>query len=77
MNVACGERYSLNDLVRELSDLLSTSVAPRYAPPREGDVKHSLADITRAKELLGFRPRVDFREGLRRTVAHFRKGDAR
>jgi UDP-glucose 4-epimerase len=40
-------------------------------------VKHSLADITRAKELLGFRPSVDFREGLRRTVAHFRKGNAR
>jgi UDP-glucose 4-epimerase len=68
INVACGQRVSLNELVTELQSLLGTSVEVAYAAPRSGDVKHSLADITRARELLGYEPGVDLREGLRRTI---------
>lgn len=73
MNIACGERTDLNALVEKLNALLSTSLAPRYAPPRAGDVKHSLADISRAKELLGYRVLADFDEGLRRTVDWYKR----
>jgi UDP-glucose 4-epimerase len=71
MNVACGERYSLNDLVGTLREILGTATEATYAEARAGDVKHSHADITRAKELLGYAPEIGFREGLERTVAFF------
>lgn len=70
-NVACGERYSLLDLLAALGDILGTQVAPVYAPARPGDVRHSLADITAIQEKLGYRVEVDFYEGLRRTVAWY------
>jgi UDP-glucose 4-epimerase len=68
INIACGERVSLNQLVAELQDLLGTGVEPAYAAPRSGDLKHSLADIGLARELLGYEPRVSLREGLSRTI---------
>jgi nucleoside-diphosphate-sugar epimerase len=68
INVAFGERVTLNQLVAELQDLLGTGVEPAYAAPRSGDVKHSLADIGLARELLGYEPRVSLREGLSRTI---------
>jgi len=73
-NIACGERIDLLTLVGLLQELTGRRIAPRHAPPRVGDVPHSLADVTRARELLGFRPRVDFKEGLRRTVEALRLG---
>jgi UDP-glucose 4-epimerase len=72
-NVACGERFSLLDLVAALNRILGTRVEPRFGPPRPGDVKHSLADISRAERLLGYRPGVRFEDGLARTVAWFRE----
>ena len=72
INVACGERYSLNDLVRMLNEVLGTDIEPLYSEARSGDVKHSLADISRARELLDYRVDVGFKEGLRRTVEWFR-----
>lgn len=71
INVACGARYSLNELVEALNEITGAGVAPVYTAARPGDVKHSLADITRAQELLGYRVKVDFKEGLRRTVQWF------
>lgn len=68
INVACGERYSLNDLLRGLADILGTSVTPETLPSRPGDIRHSMADITRARELLGYEPKISFQEGIRRTV---------
>ena len=68
MNVACGERYTLLDLCRELAALTGKTLQPTFAPPRAGDVKHSLAAIDRASQLLGYRSIVDWQEGLRRTV---------
>jgi nucleoside-diphosphate-sugar epimerase len=56
-----------------LNELLHTNIAPQFGPPRPGDVKHSLADNTRAKNLLGYTPRFSFREGLAQTVQAFQK----
>lgn len=75
INVACGQRYNLNQLVGALNDLLGTSIEPVYTEAVAGDVKHSLADIGKAKELLGYEVKVSFIEGLRRTVDWF-KGQA-
>ena len=71
INVACGERYSLLDLVAALNAALGTAIAPRHEPRRAGDVQHSLASIEKAERLLGYRPVVAFGEGLRRTVAWY------
>ncbi len=68
-NIATGERTSLNDLVQRLQELIGSSAAASYAPPRPGDVRDSLADVSLAQAELGYRPEVGFDEGLRRSVA--------
>lgn len=68
LNVGCGERHTLNELLRLLQDLMGKTVEPEYCDERPGDVKHSQADISRARETIGYEPRVSFREGLSRTV---------
>lgn len=70
-NIACGERFSINDLVRNLNELLDEEIEPVHTPPREGDVRDSLADITLAKDYLGYKPLVRFGEGLKHTVTWF------
>jgi UDP-glucose 4-epimerase len=70
-NVACGRRTSLLDLARALNALLGTALPPTHTEPRAGDVRHSLADITRAQADLGYAPHVDLQEGLRRCVAWY------
>jgi len=67
-NVACGKRYSLLETHRILRELLNCKEAPLFGPTRPGDILHSLADIRKAKQDLGYEPTVDFTEGLRRTV---------
>lgn len=71
INVATNSRISLNDLFHTLKALTGATVEPVYGPPRAGDVRDSLADITRARELLGYTPIVGLEEGLRQTVAWF------
>jgi nucleoside-diphosphate-sugar epimerase len=73
MNLATGSRITLNDTFRILRDLTGYSGEPSYAEPRSGDIRDSLADIHLAGELLGYKPVVDFREGLRRTVDWYRE----
>lgn len=69
INVANGERITLNELLKEVQELTGKAdVSVDYRAPRAGDVLHSLADITRARELLGFEPRVGLREGLQSTI---------
>jgi nucleoside-diphosphate-sugar epimerase len=68
-NVACGQRYTLLDLVSALNTILGTCIEPAFGPPRPGDVMHSLADIEKARRLLGYDPAVSFEEGLERTAA--------
>jgi nucleoside-diphosphate-sugar epimerase len=68
VNIATFSRISLNQLLKELMEITGKEIKPQYDPPRKGDVKHSLADISRAKELLGYIPEIDLKEGLKRTV---------
>jgi nucleoside-diphosphate-sugar epimerase len=68
INVATGGRVSLNGLFGELRSLTGSAVAPAYGPARTGDVRHSQADIGRARTMLGYSPTVEFDEGLARTL---------
>lgn len=72
INIACGKRYTLLDLVRMINEILGKDIEPKFAPERPGDVKHSLADIHKAQELLGYEVRVSFREGLEKTIDFFK-----
>jgi UDP-glucose 4-epimerase len=72
INVGCGHAYAINELVSSLNQILNTNIAPKYAPEIKGEVKHSLADISRANELLGYHPEIDFIEGLKKTIAWFK-----
>ncbi|MBN1509066.1 MAG: SDR family oxidoreductase [Sedimentisphaerales bacterium] len=72
VNVACGERVTVNEIIAMINEILGKNVKPIYAPQRPGDVKHSLADITAARKLIGFEPVVLFREGLERAIAWYR-----
>ncbi|HPV15260.1 MAG TPA: SDR family oxidoreductase [Candidatus Cloacimonadota bacterium] len=69
INVACGERYTLIELVQMINKILGKNIEPKFAPDRAGDVKHSQAGIKKAKEILGYKVRVSFEEGLERTVS--------
>ena len=73
VNVGCGARISLNELVRILENELATKAKVNYESAKPGDVRHSLADIRRAKELLGYEPKVMIQEGLRRTIDAMKK----
>ena len=73
MNCATGSAVTLNQTFDILCDLTGYRGKPAYADPRSGDIRHSLADITLARDLLGYSPQVDFREGLRRTVEWYRQ----
>ncbi|MBI3932746.1 MAG: NAD-dependent epimerase/dehydratase family protein [Acidobacteria bacterium] len=73
VNVATGRRVSLLELLETLARLTGRPAAAQQAPPRAGDVRHSRADLGRAREVLGYAPAVDFEEGLRRTVAWLRE----
>ena len=70
-NVACGERFTLLDLVAALEEVLGQTVEPEFAPPQPGDVKHSLAAIEKIGERMGYVPAVRFGAGIARTVAFF------
>src|SRR6202049_2217068 len=71
-NVATGRRVTLNETFRLLQGLTSYSGSPIYGAERGGDIKHSLADISQAEQCLGYKPAVDFEEGLGRTVDWYR-----
>jgi UDP-N-acetylglucosamine 4-epimerase len=71
-NVAVGEQTSLNQLFESIKALAGSDLAPIYGPERRGDVKHSLADISKAKSLLGYEPEVSVKEGLATTFEWYR-----
>ena len=71
-NIACGGRISLLDLIATINKIAGKKIAPKFDPPRPGDIKDSQADITKAGQLLGWRPRVDFQEGIEMAVAWYR-----
>ena len=72
INLAGGGRIVINDLVAQLNAILSTNLRPTHMDERPGDIKHSRADIAKARDLLGFETIVSFEEGLRRTVDWYR-----
>jgi len=72
-NVACGRRYTLLDLLENLKAIMDIQVEPCFEKPRAGDIRHSMADIGRAKERMGFEPAWSFRKGLEVTVDWYRK----
>src|SRR5712692_8937462 len=71
-NVATGRRVTLNETFRALQKLTGYSGEPKYGPERGGDIKHSLADISKAEARLGYKPKVGFEEGLEKTVEWYR-----
>jgi UDP-glucose 4-epimerase len=71
-NIGCGSRISLLEIIAMLEAMLGRTLARRHTPVRPGDIRHTLADISKARRLLGYEPKVDFEDGLRRTVEYFR-----
>jgi nucleoside-diphosphate-sugar epimerase len=67
-NVGCGERHTLLELVSNLQEIMRSAIEPRFTDARPGDVRHSLADISRIERAMGYEPEVSFREGLRSSV---------
>ncbi|MCB0208526.1 MAG: SDR family oxidoreductase [Anaerolineae bacterium] len=72
-NIACGNRFSLLDLVNGLNEIIGTTIEPTFNTARSADVKHSLADIRLAQKYLGYHVKVDFKEGLTQTVAWYKE----
>lgn len=73
LNVACGNAYTVLDIVKYVNQILGKNIQPTFTPPRPGDVRHTLADVSLMQKKLGLRAEVDFFEGLKRTVEYFRK----
>ena len=76
INVACGEKQTVNGILAQINSVLNRNVAPRYVDERPGDIKHSWADIRLAEQVIGYRPVVSFEEGLRRTIGWYARNAA-
>jgi UDP-glucose 4-epimerase len=72
MNIACGQSHTLLNLVEAISDLNGRTLETIFGPPREGDIRHSRADISLARAKIGYDPKVTFEDGLRRTFEEYR-----
>jgi len=72
INIACGQAVTVNEIIDMINKLLGKNIKPKYTAPRPGDVKHSLADITAAQNLINFKPVVPFREGLQLAIDWYR-----
>jgi UDP-glucose 4-epimerase len=73
VNIACGDRVTLNQIIAQINKHLGTNIAPDYQPPRAGDVRHSLADVSAARAAIGYEPKVMFNEGLRLSIDWYRE----
>ena len=71
-NIACGKRHSLLKLVGKLNEIFESDIEPIFAEHRKGEVRHSMADIEKAKKMLGYNPSISFEEGLRKIVTCLR-----
>jgi UDP-glucose 4-epimerase len=74
-NIASGSRITINQLAKKLAEAVAVEMQVVHGPERRGDVRHSLADITRAREAFGYNPTVGLDEGLTEYVAWLRSGD--
>jgi len=73
INIACGQAVTVNETIAIINELLGKDVEPKYDPPRPGDVKHSLADITLAQKTIKFKPKVQFKQGLQKAINWYRE----
>ncbi|MEW6096090.1 MAG: SDR family oxidoreductase [bacterium] len=71
-NIACGQRVTINELAKFLAKIFNVDIKPIHTDPRPGDVRHSLADISKAQSCLGYEPKIGFEEGLRLTVEWYK-----
>ncbi len=72
-NIGCGTQTSLNQLLHDLNQILGTHIEPTYEPARTGDIRHSVADIGKAKKLMDYSPAVSLQEGLRQVLDWYRQ----
>ncbi|MFQ5490677.1 MAG: SDR family oxidoreductase [Phycisphaerae bacterium] len=72
VNLACGGQITVNQVIAKINQLLGKDIQPHHVDSRPGDVKHSCADITRARKLLGFEPQVTFDQGLERAIEYYK-----
>ena len=72
-NVGCGEKTTVNSLAARINEILNTKIDPEYDKPRPGDIRHSFADITKARDMLKFEPKIDFRKGLEKTIRWYQE----
>ncbi|RKY09925.1 MAG: LPS biosynthesis protein WbpP [Planctomycetota bacterium] len=73
INIACGEQITINAVIEHINRCVGKRVKPLYAPARPGDVKHSLADISLAEKVIGYKPVVQFAEGLEKAIEWYRQ----
>ncbi len=73
INIACGEAITVNEIIAMINESLGKSVKPNYVDSRPGDVKHSLADITQAQKIIGFKPVISFKDGLAKAIDWYRE----
>jgi UDP-glucose 4-epimerase len=72
LNIACGKAVTVNETIDVINTTVGKNIKPVYTDPRPGDIKHSLADITLAQNLLGFKPSVSFKQGLQKAISWYR-----
>jgi UDP-glucose 4-epimerase len=72
INIACGQAITVNEIIEIINNSLGKNIRPIYTDPRPGDVKHSLADITAARRLIGFKPIISFEQGLQKAIEWYR-----
>jgi UDP-glucose 4-epimerase len=72
LNIACGEAVTVNAIIDMINKLLGKAIEPIHTAPRSGDIKHSLADISLARSLLGYEPKVSFQQGLDKAIGWYR-----
>jgi UDP-glucose 4-epimerase len=70
-NIACGDRITVNDMLSRINQVAGKRIAPKYDPPRKGDILHSQADIAKARKKLAYEPSITFEEGLQQTIAWY------
>jgi len=73
INIACGEKTSLNDLLKYINQIIGKNIKPIYDKPSLGDIKNSLADISKAKKMLNYKPKIEIKEGLKKTIEWLKK----
>lgn len=73
INISTKDAVTVNTVVNTIKELLGKNIDPVYAPARAGDIKHSLADVTKAKEVIGYEPRISFDEGIRKAIDWYKE----